>query len=851
MNIKPKILLLLLSLIILYTNSFSEIKIKSLLSETLKDSIYYDVSNTRRFSSFNEKWNVFTEDNSAKKISISLPCSFEGTQSLIFEKKFFITKDEYQKNTIKICFGGIFNSIEISINKFNIIKKYGAEIPFEIELPKDVIKPDAENLVSLKVTSYYDNEITIPLKSGFLFPKFSAGILRDVFLEFIPNSYLSETNYSFSFPEKQNAVYVNADVIIKNLRLINPSIDKNDELRVEINVKPKNFSAAAQKFSFIINDRTEIKRQFSFTIQNPALWSPENPNLYIFNVSLYSGNQLIDEVNREIGIFDLKYNDNLYLNNLPFSFRGTTYYLNEAELNKISVYEKIRNDLTLIKNSGFNAVRFAKSYPNPYALKYCQQLGLIALVELPLNSVPDEILSQKEFQNRAENRLKELVKEYRRYSNTIIFGFGSSYLPNSYVTKNFINYLSESIDKKLFTYASFVGIPSNNQFNVSLLGIELYSYPPENISQIEEKIGNLSSKYFVCEVNYPNYIGSSSGYLVKNSSESQGKYFEKFIEAISKTNFSGYFINSIFNYSGNYHSFYGGSNNYYKLGLTENISKVNSLPYRVVEALQNNKQKVTIPIGISKSENKLFFIFIALGLSLIFAVLINSRKKFKEDCTRALFRPYNFFADLRDHRILSSVFTIILMFIEIGSMSLLFTILLYYFRTNILLEKILLSFGDKWLINSVSYLAWNPEECFLYLFIMFFVKILAISLIIKIASLFIKTKVDFPSIYFSVIWSFFPFVLILPVELILYKILLMNEFNIYILTFTILMMLWILQRIFKGIHVLFEVNPNKVYFYGISIIIVTAAIVILYFHFTNSTIYFIKNSIEQYSLILQ
>ncbi len=849
MNIKSKILLPLLSLIILYTNSFSEIKIKSLLSETVKDSIYYDVSRTRKFVLFNENWTVFTEDYSTKKSSISLPCSFEGTQSLIFEKKFFISKDDYQKNTIKICFGGIFNSIEISINKYNIIKKYGAEIPFEIELPKDVIKPDANNLISLKVISYYDNEITIPLKTGFLFPKISAGILRDVFLEFIPNTYFSEIHYSFAFPEKQNEVFVNADAIIKNLRLINPSPDKKDELRVEINVIPKNFSAVSQKFSFIINDKSEIKRQFQFTIQNPALWSPEDPRLYLFSVNLYLGNQLIDEVNREVGIYDLKYNNNLYLNNLPFSFKGTTYYIDEAALNKITSYEKIKNDLTFIKNSGFNAVRFAKAYPNPYAIKYCQQLGLIALVELPLNSVPDEILSEKEFQNRAENRFKELVLGYRKYSNTIIFGLGSSYLPNSYAAKNFINNLSESIDKNIFTYASFVGIPSDNQFNVNLLGIELYSYPPENISQIEEESGILSNKYFICEVNYPNYVGSSSGYLVKNSSEAQGKYFEKFIEAISKTKFSGYFINSIFNYSVNYHSLYGGSNIYYKLGLTEN-NKLNSLPYRVVEALQNNKQKVTIPIGISKSDNKLFFIFIALGLSLIFGILINSRKKFKEDCSRALFRPYNFFADLRDHRILSSVFTIILMFIEIGAISLLFSILLYYFRTSIILEKILLSFAHKWLINSVSYLAWHPEECFIYFFILFFIKILAISFIIKISSMFIKTKVDFSSIYFSVIWSFFPFVLILPVDLILYKILMMNEFNIYILAFTILMILWILQRIFKGISVLFEVNPVRVFFYGISIIIITVGITILYFHLTNSTIYFIKNSIEQYSLIL-
>lgn len=848
MNLKPKFLFFIL-IFLFYSNLISEIKIRSLVFNSIDDTCYFEPS-TRKIILFNQNWKVYEEDNPEKKINTSLPCSFEGATTLIFEKYFYISKNEYQNNVIKLCFLGINNSVEISFNKYNIFRKYGSEIPFEIEIPKDIIKPDSKNKITLKVTFDYDNSTTIPLKSGYLLPRTSAGILRSVYLKFIPNTFIDESNFYFSFPEKQNYAFVTFESIIKNYDLLKKQSENIEDLHLEINVQPKNFLGNSQNFVFTLNDNKEIKRKFYFTIQNPVLWSPETPNLYIFKVSLYSGNQLIDEITQETGIFNFKSDNTLLLNNQPFSFKGTTYYLDESIYAKTPLQDRIINDLLLIKKSGFNSVRFAKSYPNPFALKFCQQIGLFALIELPLNSAPEEILLDNEFQIRAQNKLKELIHQYRNYSNAILIGLGSSYLADSYVTQRFIKKLLNNIDKSIFTYASFVGIPGYNFADLNFYGLELYSYPVEKLEMIIDRVNNNPEKYFISEVIYPNYVGNSSGYLIKNSTEAQAKYFELFLENISNTKLSGYFINGLFNYPANIYSLYGGYNEYYNFGLLHNRNNLNSISFRLVESIQNNKQKVTIPIGIGKSENKSFFIFIALGLSLILAILINSRKRFKEDCTRAIFRPYNFFADLRDHRILSSLYTIILMFIVAGSISLLFTIILYYLRSNILLEKILLAFGNSWLINSISYLAWHPEACFIYLLLLFLIKILILSIIIKSANIFIKTKIDFPSIFYSVIWSFFPLVLIIPGELILYRILLLNNFNAYIFIFIVLIMLWIIQRLFKGISVLFEVNSGKVYFYSFSLIIVIAGIIILYYQYTESTIYFIKNSINQYAQML-
>lgn len=843
MNIKSKILLLLI-IFYPFTNLLSEIKIKPLFSDILKDTSFIQNSTTRKILYLNRDWNVFPEDNLDKKTKISLPCSFEGTSSLIFEKKIFLSKSDIRNHTIKLLFLGVNNSIEISINKYNIYKKYGAEIPFELELPSDILKLDSENLITLKVISNLDSENTIPLKSGFLFPKYSAGVIRDVFLEFLPKTFIDDFNISFFNVNQKNA-YTSAEVTIKNLNYI--PLEGN-EIKLEFSFIPNNF-LGAQYFNFVINDRNETNRKFNFNIQNPVLWAPETPNFYKVKLSLYNGNQLIDEVIREVSIYSLTTENYLNLNSQNFSFKGTTYYINEAELNHVTVSQKIYNDLSLIKKTGFNAVRFAKSFPHPYALHLCQRLGLFAFIELPLNSAPEEILSQNEFYTRVQNKFKDFVNQYKKFSSPIIFGIGSSFLPNSHITKNFIEKLSKSVNNGIIKYASFVGIPSENLNGVNLLGLELYSYPIDSLSSLFNTLEKNLNKYFIAEITYPDYIGSSSGYLVDNSSEAQAKYFEKFLNLVSNNQVSGFFINCLFNYKGNYNSLYGG-NNIYNFGLIKNGNNVNTLPYKVVEALLNKKQNVTIPIGVKKTENKLFFIFIALGLSIILAILINARKKFKEDCTRALFRTYNFFADLRDHRILSGIPSLILLLIEVGSLSLLFTILLYYLRTNILFEKILLSFGDVWLINLFSFLAWDPEVCFIYLYLFFLAKIFIISMIIKFFSLFIQTKISFLSIFFNLIWALLPLTLLLPAELILYRILMIASFNILIAVAISIILIWLFLRILKGIYILFEINPLRVYFYGFALVLIFASIGILYYHFTNSTIYYINNSIKQYNLML-
>ena len=140
-----------------------------------------------------------------------------------------------------------------------------------------------------------------------------------------------------------------------------------------------------------------------------------------------------------------------------------------------------------------------------------------------------------------------------------------------------------------------------------------------------------------------------------------------------------------------------------------------------------NANRITIPLGSKADDAPLFFIFMGLGLSIFMGVLVNSKKKFREDALRALLRPYNFFADIRDHRIMSGVHSAILMIILSGAHALLLNNLFYYLRTNLIFDKLLLACGNPSIIDFVSYFAWNPIEAYFLLFVISLILFLSIS----------------------------------------------------------------------------------------------------------------------------
>jgi len=434
----------------------------------------------------------------------------------------------------------------------------------------------------------------------------------------------------------------------------------------------------------------------------------------------------------------------------------------------------------------------------------------------------------------------------------MVIGVGSGYLHDSNIEFGLIEKLSKAVHKfgNIITFASFNGVPQNKIDDLDLYGIEIF----DKIEPFENVISTSNinpADIFISEATYPNYNGSTNGYLNPFSFEAQARYFENIIDFSNSKNTGGFFLNTMFDFYGDFSSLYTkyDEDNLYSIGILGVDKNVNRTSYNVIKAKITNSQRITIPIGSTKDDSPMFFIVVGLILSILMGVLVNSKKKLREDATRALIRSYNFFADIRDHRIISGVATVFLMLILAGAHSLLIINILYYFRNGILFEKVLLSFGNPSFISSLNYFAWNPVEAFFFFFMFSVLLFLFVSAIILLISFFVKIKIYFTSIFFTVVWAVLPLALLLPIKMVLYRVLSADVINGYIYIFLLVYLLWIANRVVKGIYVIFDISAGKAFLFTFFSLIILLAGFLLYFQISYSTIYYLICVFNQANLI--
>ncbi len=860
-NMTQNRLLLLVYLLAFNTISVAQFKINQLSSgfNQLEDSLFLGLTASRYVQSLNSDWKVFFAEDPENFSQISFPANFTSQKAIIFEKQFGINDTQLNKELIKLNFMGINYSAEISVNSAGIYKHPGGEIPFSIDLPSSLLSYNSPNTLRIKIQYRIDSENTVPLLQRFLFPKNFGGILRDVYLSFRPKVGIDKIDFYVDGDKKPYEGRINFNVKLKEFStIVTDSLLENSDGRFKIEALLKTTGDTSKVYFNIWNinpiTNNNFTKDFYVRLRKIVKWNNEFPLSYILSIKLTNGDGYVyDEQNEIISLFDFeKRTKDLFVNNDSFNINGVTY-IRSSDQN--IDFQQIENDISTIRESGFNTVRFSKAFPHPYAVFLCNKYGLLSLIELPLNSVPERFTENINFENRVESNLQRAIKYFDNFSSVIGYSVGGSYLSNSEAHISFVNKMNSFIKNNSngrLTYTSFVGLPEDNIVNTDLFGLELYA---TDLSEFRKNYLQHSYSdsviYFISEATYPTYKGATNGYLNDFSLEGQAKYFDDIISITTETDLNGFVFNSMFDFKGDYSPMFSGFNeeNLYKVGIYSDVENESRISYNLLKSRLKSGKQISIPIGSNDEDAPLFFIITALIISVIIALLINSKRKFREDATRALLRPYNFFADIRDQRILSSFHSNILLLLLGGSNALLLTILLYFLKNNILIDKLLIAFGNYEFSSVIGFLAWNPQKAFLYIYAGTIIIFILVSFIVHLFSFFVKTKVLFSSVYSVAIWAFLPLALMMPMEAVLYKILLTHTYNYPIYIILLLFFIWNIQRFLKGIYVIFDVRPLFVYTYAFLTIGLLIVGIGLYFQYTVSAFDYISLAINQYKIL--
>lgn len=122
-----------------------------------------------------------------------------------------------------------------------------------------------------------------------------------------------------------------------------------------------------------------------FTVNNPKLWYPDSPALYVLRTEVMDGRKVTDCEDTRIGIrrIEMMREKGFVINDKPLKLEGSNRHQEYPYVgNAISDQAQYR-DMYQIRDNGFNTVRLGHYPQDPSVLEACDELGLLVIEPIP------------------------------------------------------------------------------------------------------------------------------------------------------------------------------------------------------------------------------------------------------------------------------------------------------------------------------------------------------------------------------------------------------------------------------------------------------------------------------------
>ncbi len=181
---------------------------------------------------------------------------------------------------------------------------------------------------------------------------------------------------------------------------------------------------------------TKIAKQET-TIQNPRLWSLENPYLYQLQTKIIRNKKLTDQLTTPYGIRwiswpigeEARLSKQFLLNGKPVFINGIAEYEHLIGNSHAFSDEQIRSRVLQMKGAGFNAFRDAHQPHNLLYQTYWDKLGILSWTQMAAHIWFDN----EAFRTNFKNLLIDWVKERRNSPSVVLWGLeNESTLPEDF-----------------------------------------------------------------------------------------------------------------------------------------------------------------------------------------------------------------------------------------------------------------------------------------------------------------------------------------------------------------------------------------------------------------------------------
>lgn len=272
----------------------------------------------------------------------------------------------------------------------------------------------------------------------------------------------------------------------------------------------------------VASDEISQDGSLELTVKNPTLWNTEYP--YLYTVILMTEDEVITD---QIGFRTIEIkNQTIYFNEQKIKFRGVNRHDSDPQTGPVVSVQQIKQDLTLMKQHNFNAIR-SSHYPNaPYFYQMCDQYGFMVIDEADIEAHGPFLLYRKEdtdknrfcrwneaiadhpdWEQAILDRVQHMVQRDKNRSCIVMWSMGNE----SAYGCNFEKALdwTKNFDPDRITQYESARYRNDNktyQYN----NLDLYSRMYPSLAEIEEYLEKDASKPFLL-VEYCHSMGNGPG----------------------------------------------------------------------------------------------------------------------------------------------------------------------------------------------------------------------------------------------------------------------------------------------------------------------------------------------------
>jgi len=339
-----------------------------------------------------------------------VPMDFNPTA--VYRREVVIPED-WQGKPIILHIGAAKSNLSVWVNGQYVGYGEDSKLPSEFDVTRYLRK--GKNLITMRVmrwgvANYLEDQDMWRL----------SGITRDCYLLARQPIYLRDIQLAPTLNDSFDEGQLNTKLIFNQ--------SSQDELRAEVSLH-RNGRLVSVKTVKVSGQEMDIAQ----TIERPALWSAEMPNLYQVTVRLIDHEGKLSEVvPQQVGFRRVEIKEGqLHVNGQPILIKGINRHETDPVTGHVISKENMLRDVQLMKKFNINAVR-TSHYPNAeYWLQLCDQYGLYVIDEANIEShgmgydLSYTMANRPTWEKAHVARVERLIQRDRNHPSVIIWSMGN------------------------------------------------------------------------------------------------------------------------------------------------------------------------------------------------------------------------------------------------------------------------------------------------------------------------------------------------------------------------------------------------------------------------------------------